>query len=65
MMRTMPLDSRALEDFYDSRIGQVARRLIARRLGRELDIRPLRMMIPDAEDARLLREALARGLRRG
>ena len=39
--------------------------LLARRLGRELDIHPLRMMIPDAEDARLLREAIARGLRRG
>jgi SAM-dependent methyltransferase len=28
----MPLDSRALEDFYESRMGQVTRRLILRRL---------------------------------
>jgi SAM-dependent methyltransferase len=28
----MPLDSHVLEEFYDSRIGQVARRLISRRL---------------------------------
>jgi len=28
----MPLDSHAFEDFYDSRMGQVARRLISRRL---------------------------------
>ena len=39
--------------------------LLARRLGRELDMHPLRMMIPNAEDARLLRAALARGLGRG
>ena len=41
----MPLDSRALEDFYDSRIGQVARRLIARRL---------RLMWPDLTGQRVL-----------
>src|SRR5215831_5730909 len=28
----MPLDSQALDEFYESRIGQVARRLISRRL---------------------------------
>jgi SAM-dependent methyltransferase len=41
----MPLDSRALEDFYDSRIGQVARRLIARRL---------RLLCPDLSGQSLL-----------
>ena len=39
--------------------------LLARRLGRELDMHPLRMMIPNAEDASLLRAAIARGLGRG
>jgi O-antigen/teichoic acid export membrane protein len=39
--------------------------LLARRLGREFDIHPLRVMLPTAEDAALLRGLLARGLRRG
>lgn len=39
--------------------------LLARRLGRELDMHPLRMMVPNAEDVRLLRAAIARGLGRG
>lgn len=39
--------------------------LLARRLGREFDIHPLRAMLPTAEDAALLRGLLARGLRRG
>jgi SAM-dependent methyltransferase len=41
----MPLDSRALEEFYDSRIGQVTRRLISRRL---------RQMWPDLSGQNLL-----------
>jgi O-antigen/teichoic acid export membrane protein len=39
--------------------------LLARRVGREFSINPLRAMLPMAEDAALLRALLARGLRRG
>ena len=39
--------------------------LLARRVGREFAINPLRAMLPTAEDAALLRALLARGLRRG
>jgi O-antigen/teichoic acid export membrane protein len=39
--------------------------LLARRLGREFDIHPWRMMLPTAEDVALLRAALQRSLRRG
>lgn len=41
----MPLDSRSIEDFYDSRMGQIARRLISRRL---------REMWPDLSGQRVL-----------
>ena len=41
----MPLDSRSVEEFYDSRTGQVARRLISRRL---------REMWPDLSGQRVL-----------
>jgi O-antigen/teichoic acid export membrane protein len=39
--------------------------LLARRVGREFSINPLRAMLPTVEDAALLRALLARGLRRG
>jgi len=39
--------------------------LLARRLGRELDIHPWRVMLPTAEDVALLRAALLRSLHRG